>query len=109
MRAGPTTNGLGQTRQTIVVTTKYASTCSVCQPRPVRSCQSPGPNSAYTIAAIAAATLQNFMMSLTDGNCGDDMDYISNRNVDERPNSAERSVGNLTSGYSDIQRPPEIY
>jgi hypothetical protein len=38
---------------------------------------------------MAAATLQNFMMSLTDGNRGDDMDYISNRNVDERPNSAE--------------------
>src|SRR5262249_32391713 len=32
---------------------------------------------------MAAATLQNFMMSLTDGNRGDDMDYISNRNVDE--------------------------
>jgi len=32
---------------------------------------------------MAAATLQNFMLSLTDGNRGDDMDYISNRNVDE--------------------------
>jgi hypothetical protein len=47
------------------------------------SYQSPGPNWANTIAAMAAAMLQNFMMSLTDGYPrGDDMDYVSNRNVD---------------------------
>jgi hypothetical protein len=35
------------------------------------------------MAAMATATLQNFMMSITDGNRGDDIDYFSNRNVDK--------------------------
>jgi hypothetical protein len=32
---------------------------------------------------MTAATLQNFMVSLTDGNGGNDIDYIYDRNVDE--------------------------
>jgi hypothetical protein len=35
------------------------------------------------MAAMATATLQNFMMNMTDGNRGADIDYISSRSVDE--------------------------
>jgi len=49
------------------------------------------------MAAMATATLQNFMMSITDGNRVDDIDYFSNRNVDKVVRLLDWSLNRLMS------------